>query len=126
MRREPRYLLISALCFLGFLLCMALIFSGCSSSRLGKALNVGVGVSAAADFATTRYGISQGAVEANPLMGQEAWRQAVIKAIGATGMIALANLIEGKGRETLAHVVRSIWIGVNVGAATWNLSQVQR
>lgn len=100
-----RLLTISVICFVLALICFGFILAGCASSTTGKALNVGVGVSAGLDWHS-----SQGKREANPLVGDGALRQAVMKAGGASAVIGLAALAEVKGKPVVAHVIRAMAI----------------
>src|SRR3990167_8419012 len=102
---------------------LVLALSGCASTMTGHALNIAVIGAASADYVTTQQGLARGAREANPLLGQGAVRQAVVKAVGVTGVIALAGLVDLKGRPVLAHVVRGIAIALWSGAAIWNARQ---
>ena len=98
--------------------------------------------SAAASAAGTVYPQSgltldaavQTALRQNPLLrsfGYElesndgAIRQAVVKVVGATGVIAGAALLESKGRPVLAHVIRGIAIAA-WSAASWHNYRVAR
>lgn len=130
MKREPsippmRALTISVVCFVMFLIAMAMIFGGCASSNLGKALNVGVAGTSTADYAITRIDLRAGlGREANPILGQDAIRQAVVKALGVGAVVVIAQTLERKERKTLAHVVRGVAVGV-YGAAflhNWRLA----
>jgi hypothetical protein len=99
----------------------ALMFcAGCSHSKLGKAFNVGVGVSSTADFVTTRFALNRGGREGNPIIGTGAFRQAVIKAAGVSGVIGAAWLLETKERRVLAHLVRAVVIAGYTFAAVHN------
>lgn len=105
-------------CFVLGLACLS--FINCAPSKLGKALDVGVGVASAADYLTTRQSLERGGVEQNPLIGASSTRLAVAKVGGAAGMIALADWVERMGKPTLAHVLRSISITAWTGAAIHN------
>ena len=105
------------------ILVLVLALSGCASTMTGKALNIAVIGAASADYVTTHQALARGAQEVNPFLGQGAVRQAVVKAVGVTGVIALAQLVDLKGRPVLAHVVRGIAIAVWSGAAIWNTRQ---
>lgn len=102
--------------------CFALLFcTGCAKSRKGQLLNVGVVVSAGADYWETRAAIDSGrGHEANPLLQGSALRQASIKSASAAGVIALARQLDQIGHPRLAHVVRWITILVNSGVAIQN------
>ena len=115
MHHESRLLRLAAIGFLLGVICLALLFSGC-------ALKVGVGVAAVADLHSTRVALGAGGVEGNPLMGQGAVRQAIVKAIGATGVIGLAELINAKGHPTLSKWVQSVVIVAWSAASAWNYS----
>lgn len=111
---------------IGFLICMALILNGCASSTLGRSLNVGVSVSAAADFATTRQAITSGrGMEANPFMTQSPWIQGLLKVAGSTAVIGGAYVIERRHHEKLAHVLRAAAMALNA-AVSWHNAQVIR
>ena len=81
---------------------------GCASSPVGKSLNVGVGVSAGLDFTSTRMAIQSGrGHEGNVLLGQGAFRQAIVKVIGPVAVIGMASVVEKGSHRVLAHVIRS-------------------
>lgn len=101
-------------------LLIGLCLMGCAKSSLGRGLNIGVGVSATADYVTTRIAIQQGHVEGNPVMGQDAWRQALLKIGGVGAVIGLAHLLENKGSPVLAHVLRVAVISLNSYLALHN------
>ena len=104
------------------ILVLVLALSGCASTMTGHALNIAVIGAASADYVTTRQGLARGAQEVNPFLGQGAVRQAVVKAVGVTGVIALAQLLDLKG-PALAHLVRGVAITAFSGAAIWNAKQ---
>lgn len=107
--------------FAALLLVVLASFIGCAPSRMGKALNVGVVASAAADLVTTRDAINSGrGYEANPFMGQSAWQQGLVKLAGTSAVIGAASLIELKGHRTVAHVMRIAFIAVNTAVAIHN------
>lgn len=112
--KDRSVLYIAIVCAVLGLLCLSLI--SCASSRTGKALNVGVVVSAGVDLHSTRMAINNGSGrEVNPLMSQGALRQAVVKSIGTAGLIGFAHLVEIKGRPQLANVLRVMTI------AAWSI-----
>lgn len=122
MLTDKHLLRAAVICLLGGLaLAVVLIFSGCASSSLGKGLNAGVIGSGVADYVTTRSAITQGrGVEGNPLMGQSAWQQTLVKALGVAGVIGVAGLVDRQQKPILAHLVRSVAIAVNLGLAVHN------
>lgn len=90
---------------------VVILSSSCAHSRTGRLMNVAVVGSGAIDIATTRIGIDSGrATEMNPIMGQSLWQQAVMKATGASVVMAGAALLEIKGHPRWAHVIRGIAI----------------
>lgn len=93
---------------------------GCASSTTGKALNVAVIGSGVADLASTRYAIDRGAVEKNPLMGQSAVQQAVVKGLGIGALFALTRSLE-RDRPIAAHLLRVFTIVVWSGLAIHNV-----
>lgn len=107
----PRLLTIAVTCFVIFLICVAVFLStNCASSRTGVALNVGVIGSGVADLVTTRQAINSGrGIEANSIMGQGAIRQALLKSLGISTVIAVAWAMEegGTSKSIWAHVIRS-------------------
>jgi hypothetical protein len=108
------------------ILALVLVFalSGCALSSTGKALNAGVIGSGIADYVSTRQGLATGRfVEANPVMGQGAIRQAVLKATGISGVLAATWALERKSHPVLAHVVRGVVTGLWSVAAGWNWRQ---
>ena len=117
--RLPYQKTLIAVCLIGFLICMALIFGGCASTKTGTRLNIGVVASGVADLATTRYAINRGAVEANPLMGQSLLQQALVKAAGVGLIFAGTAVLENKGKVVTAHVLRVITI------AAWSFVSLQ-
>lgn len=119
---EVPSLKVALVCFALFLAVVALwLFTGCAPSRMGKSLDIGIGVSAAADIYTTRAAIDSGrGREANPLQDHGAWTQGLLKAAGTSATIGAAALIELKGNRTLAHVLRIAVIAVNAGIAIHN------
>jgi hypothetical protein len=92
-------------------------FLGCASSSTGRLLNGGVIGAATADYVSTRYGISHGAHEGNALVGDGAWRQALVKVFGASAVIGLASLSE-KQHPVLANIIRSAaivtWTSISI------------
>ena len=121
-RHRDRHLLsLAVICFLiGVTL---LLFIGCAPSKLGKALNVGIGVSTAADYASTRAVQRQGGVEVNPILGQGAVRQALLKGGLAAVTILWAEALERRGGAVSAHVGRAIVMAI-YSAATWHNARV--
>ena len=115
MAGDPRYLRLSLIALALSIACLAPIFCGCSVSRAGKVLNVGVVASGAWDLIETSKAEDRGGREANPLMGDAEWRRWSLKAVGASAVIGGAALLEIKGKPILAHLVR----GIAIGAWTW-------
>lgn len=103
------------------LLIVSVLLSGCSHS--GKALNVAVVGAGVADLVTTRQVINGGGYEANPLAGDGAVRQAVLKAASATGVIGIAQLLNEKGHPILANIVRSVAVVLWSAASISNARQ---
>lgn len=93
---------------------------GCS-----HALNVGVVSSGVVDLHSTRVAIQAGGQEANPVMGQSAIRQAVLKAVGISGVIAIAGVLESKQHPIIAHLVRGAAIAVWSGVALQNYQRAK-
>lgn len=109
MRRDPLHLLpISLSLFVLFVLMLAIFLSiNCASSTLGKSLNVGVIAAGTADLISTRHAITSGqGHEGNPVAGQDAWRQTLVKALGAGAVIGFAQVLEQQ-KPVLAHVIRA-------------------
>lgn len=105
--RLPYHRTIIVVSLIGFLICLALILSGCASTRTGQFLNGGVVGSASADYLSTRQAIQSGAGhEANALLGNGAIRQAVMKALGTSVVIGLAHEMDHT-HGVLANVIRS-------------------
>lgn len=111
---------IIAICFLGFLICMLLIFGGCASSNLGRGLNVAVAGSGVADLVSTSQAEGHGGREANPLMGDSEIRRVLIKSAGIGAVIGLASILDAKQRPVLAHVFRAAVIALNAGLVIHN------
>lgn len=129
MKREPsippmRALTISVVCFVLFLIVMAMIFGGCASSNVGKALNVGVGAAKTFDHVSTDRAEARGLVEANPLVGSQQWRQLLVGSLGVGAVIAGARALERSDRPALAHVIRGIAIVAwsAAGVHNWRLA----
>lgn len=103
-------LLISGICVVLFVvaLCALIFFNvGCASSQTGRLLNVGIGVAASADFLSTRRAIENGSGhEMNPIVGNSAWRQAVVKGIGVGSLLGLTQVIE-KQKPILSQMLRA-------------------
>lgn len=117
-----RLLLICGVVFIALSLMV-----GCASSTLGKGLNVAVGVSATADLVTTRAAITDGrGREANPLLGQHAWQQGLLKVGGVGVVIGAAYLVEVKGRPVLAHLLRAGVAAFYTAVALHNASVVSQ
>lgn len=111
----------SAFCVLGVITISTIFCAGCASSSLGTGLNVALVGSSTWDYVETRKAITEGrGAEANPVLGQGAIRQALIKAAGTSGVLAVAHLLELKGRPVLAHVVRGVVTSLFVYAAIHN------
>jgi len=68
-----------------------------------------------ADLAYTEYALSHGAVEANPLLKEQAVRLAV-KAAATAGAIALCHHYRKKGEHKKAKIVRWVFFGAGVVA----------
>ena len=118
--RLPYHRAIIAGCFLGFALCMTVIFCGCASSTLGRALNVGVGAARLADISSTHLAKAHGGVEGNPLVGTGNLRQAVVSVLGASIVIAGTLWLENRNHRVLAQVIRGAMIAVWSAAAVHN------
>ena len=101
-------------------ICLCLALSGCSSSNLGKSLNVAVVGSGVADLVTTEQAIDRGGREWNRLMGDSSLQRVAVKFAGIGGVIALAGLVEVKGHPIYAHLVRGIVISLWSAAAIHN------
>lgn len=91
-------------------LAVAVIFGGCASSRTGKALNVGVVASGVLDLHSTQYALDRGGREANVLVGQHPFRQAVVKGLGISTVMGLTALLEMRGSHVWAHIGRGLAI----------------
>jgi uncharacterized protein YceK len=113
-----------AVCLIGFVICVALLVSGCSVSRTGTALNVGVVAAKVADQMSTDDAEARGFVEANPILGSQQWRQIVIGAVGVAGVIAVTQALE-KQSPLAAHLVRGIVIvgWSAVAYRNWRITQ---
>ena len=98
---------------------------GCASSSTGKALNAGIVATGVSDLASTRYAMNRGAVEANPVMGQGAIRQAVVKGLGLGGIFAATAYLDHKGSKTAAQVARVIVIAMQGIVTVHNLRVVR-
>ena len=85
---------------------MSVMSAGCSSSNLGQRLNVSIGITAVTDVTSTRAAIGRGAIEGNPLMGQSAVQQVVVKAAGTTAIIAMLQVLDDK-HPVLANIMRA-------------------
>lgn len=121
MARLPYQRVIIAACLIGALICLALILAGCSHSRVGRSLTVGVVLAGSADVVTTRLAIDSGqGREANPVMGHGLIQQALVKSVGVASVIGVAHLSELKGRPILAHLIRATAIAVWSGVAIHN------
>lgn len=121
MSHLPYQKTVIAVCLIGFLICLALILSGCSLSRagqIGNGLVIGSGV---ADVVSTRAAMARGGHEANPIMSQSVWQQVLVKSLGISAVIAGSQALEQSGRTTLAHVMRWSAIGVWSAASVWNV-----
>lgn len=106
----PHLLTIAVTCFVLFLIGLTVFLSvGCSSSNLGKSLNVGVVASSAADLVTTHHAIDRGGREANPVMGQSDLQRLLVKSLGVGVILAGSQAIE-KSHPVIAHVLRSVAI----------------
>jgi hypothetical protein len=122
--RLPYQKTFIAICLIGFLICMALIFGGCASSRL---LDAGVVISGVADLTTTRMAIHSGTgQEANPVMGDSAWRQGLIKSFGIGAVLGSAALVDHQGRKTLSRIIKIAAMGVWVSATVNNVLVMRR
>lgn len=117
--RRGEYFWLALASFALGVLCLSCL--NCAPSKMGKSLDIGVGVSAAADLYTTRQAIESGrGVEANPFMGQGAWTQGLVKVAGTSAVIGAAFLVETKGQTQLAQVIRLIAIAANTAVAVRN------
>jgi hypothetical protein len=90
---------------------LALLASSCASAT-------GVYTSAALDLATTRAALNNGAVEANPIMRN----QAVAIAIDA----ATAYLVVRISEHMKSKLPLRIYSAIHFGAAGWNAVQIAR
>ncbi len=119
-REFARVCLVSGLVF------MTMAFAiGCASTNTGKALNVGIVATGVSDLASTRYAIGRGAHEANPLMGQGAIRQAVVKAVGLSGVLAATAALDRRGSRTAAQVLRAFVVAIQAAVTVHNLRTVR-
>lgn len=116
---DPRLLKAAGICFLlAAFFFSVMVLSGCASSRLGKVLNVGIGISATADLITTEQALQRGAAEANPIMRSDLrW---LVKGLGVGTVIGVASILDSKDQAVWAHVIRLVAIAVNVGAGIHN------
>lgn len=105
----------------GFAVVLVVIASSvsCASSRTGKALEMGVIGAKVADQISTDRAEARGAIEQNPLLGSQQWRQVVFGVVGVSTVIALAHVVEHRSPK-VAHLLRVIPMIVWSSAAVWN------
>lgn len=83
-------------------------------------LHLGLFLSAGADLASTRAGINRGAIEANPLAGQQLGRQAAVAFGSATAMYFIARGIRRENPK-LADGLEAGFVGVRAATVAHNL-----
>jgi hypothetical protein len=97
-------------------LILVLALVGCSHSYLGKGLNIGVGLAKVADQVSTDAAERRGAIEGNPLLGSDQWRQVLGSALGIGAVVVISGVVEKRGHRITSHVIRgiaaSVWAGV--------------
>ena len=125
MTRDPSIpplhaLSIAVICFVLALICMAVIFGGCASSRAGKLGDLAVIGSGIADVVSTQPAIARGGREGNPLVGQSPWRQWAVKSAGIGGVLAGAAWLERKDHTVTAWIIRATAIGLWTAATISN------
>lgn len=82
-------------------------------------LHLGLFLSAGADLASTRAGIHRGAMEANPIAGQQLGRQAAVAFGSATAMYLIAGRLR-KENPKLADGLEAGFIAARAGAVAHN------
>ena len=116
----PVLLTIAGTCFILAVIALVIgLSSGCASSRVGKSLNLGVGIAKGFDQGTTDHAEARGAREANPILGSSQWRQVLVGALGVGVVIAGSQAIE-RSHPVLANVMRSVAILTFSAAAIHN------
>ena len=83
-------------------------------------LHLGLFLSAGADLQSTRAGIHRGAVEANPIAGQQLGRQAAVAFGSATAMYFIARGLH-KDHPKLADGLEVSFIAVRAGTIAHNV-----
>ncbi len=95
----------------------------------GPLMTWGPAVAGLADAVSTKYALSQGGEEMNPLLAPFVDNDLAFYATKlGTGLLAghIANKLAKSGHKNMAKVVGSLGIAVPLGAAVWNTSQASR
>jgi len=100
-------------------LALVLIFASFAQAEVPSRIVLWGG--ATADLLSTRMAIKQGAVEANPVVGQSLKRQAaVMYSLTALSEI-LATAASRAGHPKMGKIARYLTGGGHFGAAAWNV-----
>jgi len=73
-----------------------------------------------ADYHTTRNGLASGAIEFNPLIGQQGQRLELVKTIAVVGETAIFYKIHKSGKKKLAWTFVAVIVGTNLVIAHKN------
>jgi hypothetical protein len=99
---------------------LVLFLAGCSTVTGARALAI---TATAADVSTTLSALNRGAVEVNPIYGQQNVQARVI-AVNAILIAAVWYLVKDASPDTQRMVWNTIAV-LRLGAATWNASQLK-
>lgn len=91
---------------------------------LASALELGVGLAAGADLATTQVARNHGLYEANPVMSEPALAM-TIKAGMTVAVIGTSRHLKKNGKPGWAKAVTISAIALWGGAAVWNMHKIQ-
>jgi ABC-type methionine transport system permease subunit len=97
-----------------------LILASTAQAQTFKVAGIGLYASSAVDMATTRYAMSRGAVELNPIAGQNMQRQAAVS-FGAASSTLITTRYLHESHPKMALGIRLAYIGMRVFVGVHNV-----
>jgi hypothetical protein len=95
-----------------------LLLASTSQAQTFKAASIGLYASSAIDVATTRYAMRRGAIELNPIAGQNVTRQAALSFGAASSTLITTRYLHDSHPKTalgirLAYIGLRVFVGLN-------------
>lgn len=107
------------------ILLFILILASTAQAQTFKIAGIGLYASSAVDVATTRYAMRHGAIELNPIAGQNMQRQAALS-FGAASSTLLTTRYLHESHPKTALGIRLVYIGLRVFVGVHNVKVGKR